>query len=43
LLPFGQITENNLKAILTATTMRINPDSNANTLALKGKSMCPDY
>ena len=23
--------------------MRINPDSNANTLALKGKSMCPDY
>lgn len=42
LLPFGQITANNLMAIVTATTMRINPDSYINSLALNGKSMNPD-
>jgi hypothetical protein len=42
MLPFGQITANNLMAILTATTMRINPDQHINSLALNGKSMAPD-
>jgi len=42
MLPFGQITANNLMAILTATNMRINPDSNINSLALNGKAMGPD-
>jgi hypothetical protein len=42
MLPFGNITANNLMAILTATTMRINPDTNINSLALNGKAIGSD-
>jgi len=39
LLPFGELTSNHIFAILSATSMKINPEQNLKQWSLNGKAI----